>query len=137
MADQDRFKVNTSDYLGFDYKEFQQEMYSLALSNPSAYQLQRKNVIRQFKVGAVGGLYEVFFNLLSKGEVDDNPVFADVNNVRLTPHYPAQDVSAFALKAARQMEIVIDEAIELLIPHDFNHLAEKRLGDKASTRFIQ
>ena len=43
------FKVNTDNYLGFEFSQFQTDMYSLALSDPKSYFLMRKTVLESIK----------------------------------------------------------------------------------------
>ena len=68
MSATDRFYIETSDFLGFKYEQFRNELYALALSKPSDYFKLRKEVLETVKNQAIQDMYKQFYNLLSKGQ---------------------------------------------------------------------
>ena len=108
-----------SDYLGFKYEEYKNDLYALALAKPSDYFKLRKVVIDKVKTQAIGNIYKSFFNILSKGTdvLDAQVIFIDT--VATAPSYPAQEVSKMALKAARTLDDILNEVIEVILPSDF------------------
>ena len=43
------FQVDTSDYLGFQYEEYLNELMSIAVSKPSDYYKMRSETLKQLK----------------------------------------------------------------------------------------
>ena len=130
----DRFKIETDDFLGYKFEEFKNDQYSTALATPSVYFTLRKEVLKQVKNDAVSEMYITFYNLLSKGKAKDG---SDIGTTKVLepPCYPQQLVSKFALKAAATMEKIIDEALDIILPIDIKHLATKRIEDQSKQNF--
>ena len=127
MTDQ-RFQVDTSDYLGFKYEQYKNDLYAMALSKPSDYFALRKKVIEAVKTQAVGDIYKSFFNILSKGLDKEG----QTNLIRnMEPCYPQQEVSKIALKASKTLNSILDEVIEIILPQNFKDLANQRLVQKS------
>lgn len=129
----ERFSINPSDYLGFDYEAYRNDLYALALSKPSEYFDLRKSVIKKVKTEAVGDLYKSFFNILSKGRDKDgrNEIIKPATGPAMIPCYPQQEVSKISLKAARTLDDILNEVIEIILPQDFKDLANDRAIKKS------
>ena len=127
----DRFVIDTEDFLGLKYEAFRNELYALALSTPADYMKLRKEVLAVVKNQSIKDIYTQFYNLLSKGE--------DLNGTQIStlppPGYPAQMVSKFALKSARTLDTILEEAIEIILPLNFKELSTKRLEDQSKQNF--
>ena len=127
----DRFVIDTEDFLGLKYEAFRNELYALALSTPADYMKLRKEVLATVKNQSIKDIYTQFYNLLSKGE--------DINGAQIStlppPGYPAQLVSKFALKCARTLDSILEEAIEIVLPLNFKELSTKRLEDQSKQNF--
>ena len=127
----DRFVIDTEDFLGLKYEQYKNELYSLALSTPADYMKLRKETLAVVKNQSIKDIYTQFYNLLSKGE--------DINGAQIStlppPSYPAQMVSKFALKAARTLDTILEEAIEIILPLNFKELSTKRLEDQSKQNF--
>ena len=125
-----RFEVDTNDYLGFKYEEYRNEMYALALSKPSDYFKLRKDVLGKVKNEAIKDIYSSFFNVLSLGRDRAGRVPIVVSGgLEYQPGYPQQEVSKIALKAARTLDSLLDEVINIILPADFKKLASSRLEE--------
>jgi len=127
----ERFQIDTSDFLGLNYESYKNDLYALALATPSEYMKLRKETLAVVKNQCIKDIYTQFYNLLSKGE--------DLNGVKIgnlpPPGYPAQMVSKFALKAARTLDTILEEAIEIILPLNFKELSTKRLEDQSKQNF--
>jgi hypothetical protein len=133
MADQTQnFMVDTSDFLGFKYAEYCNEIYGLALSEPTKYFALRKEVLKKAKTDAVGDLYKTFYNLLSKGQDKAGNAILDGRE----PGFPQQKVNEFALGAAATLDKIIQDAINIILPLDYKEMATERLAQKGGARGI-
>ena len=131
MSGADRFKIDTEDFLGLKYEAYKNELYAMALSTPSEYFKLRKSVLEVVKTQAIKDIYTQFYNLLSKGQDINGNTISDLAE----PGYPAQLVSKFSLKAASTLDKILEEAIEIILPIDFKHLATKRLEEQSKQNF--
>ena len=127
----DRFVIDTEDFLGLKYEAYKNDLYAMALSTPADYMKLRKETLAVVKNQCIKDIYTQFYNLLSKGE--------DLNGTQIgslpAPGYPAQMVSKFALKAARTLDGILEEAIEIILPLNFKELSTKRLEDQSKQNF--
>jgi hypothetical protein len=143
MADDFNFKINPADYLGSDYEAFKTDMLELAISKPSEYFNLRKTVLKRVKTQAVQDQYNIYYSLLTAGvafnavpgvdagkNIFDN-LAAGVSP--FTPKMPKQLVNEFALKAAKTIEAIADEAVEMLLPMNYRKIAEGREISKTAS----
>ena len=133
------FKVNTNDVLGFDYEAYIADVRALALSEPSKYFALRKIVMEKVRRDAVGSIYETFFNVLTSGtDKDGQPITGfNINGSRARPCYPSDKVSAFAQEAAKHMTQFCNECVDIILPDDFEKLAERKLNIKGKANTIE
>ena len=128
------FKVDTSDYLGFKYEQYRDDLYALALAKPSEYFKLRKVVIDKVKTQAIGNIYKSFYNILSQGtDAGDQPIII-IDEKPVAPSFPAQEVSKMALKAARTLDDILNEVINVILPSDFKQLANSRAVQKSEQK---
>ena len=127
----DRFVIDTTDFLGIAYESYKNDLYALALSTPADYMKLRKETLATVKNQPIKDIYTQFYNLLSKGQ--------DLNGGAIStlpePGYPAQMVSKFALKAARTLDSILEEAIDIIFPLNFYELSTKILEDQSKQNF--
>ena len=64
------FQVDTSDYLGFQYEEYLNEVMAIAMSTPAVYYKMRADTLKALKQVVVKQVYESYFNLLTLGEIN-------------------------------------------------------------------
>ena len=124
------FKLDTSNYLGIKYASFKDDMLALALANPSSYFLIRKTVLEKVKQAAVEQQFNIYYNLLSTGTDPGGKknLLADTEFAKFfVPCYPAQLTSQFALGAAKTIDRIAEEAVEILLPKDYKSLASDRM----------
>jgi hypothetical protein len=125
MAEQN-FKVNPDNYLSFQYDEYKNACYALAISKPEQYYALRSKVHTSVKREALTKLYETFYKVLSEGSGDILDATGGV-----APNYPNQKASDFALDACATMMPVIERVIEILLPMNGTETAQKRLAEVA------
>ena len=149
MADTDfNFKINPADYLGSDYEAFKTDMLELAISRPSDYFALRKVILKRVKTQAVQDQYNIYYSLLTAGLAFNNVVeggkivaekgknISDntpAGESSFTPKMPKQLVNEFALKAAKTIEAIADEAVEMLLPMNYRKIAEGREISKTAS----
>jgi len=121
------FKINPADYLGIAHEEFKTEILQLALTKPSEYFELRKRVLANVKKTAVQKQYYIYYRLLTNGSTEDDPDNGSIaNNEIFTPNIPKQKVNEFALKAAKVIDQIAEEAIEMILPMNYKKIAENR-----------
>ena len=131
------FALDTSDYLSINYSEFKDDMLALALSKPSEYFALRKSVLRNVKAKAIEAIYDQYYSLLTDGtDPEGTPLaegpFAD----QFKPNYPKQLVSQFALGAAKTVNKIAEDAIELILPRNLQSIANEKTAVKGKADVI-
>ena len=129
------FKIDTAQYLGQLYGLYRDEAFSLAIGNPSSYFQYRKRVVDYVKTKAIKNLYDVIYNVLVNGDETDangtpaNKPFGDDFNLSI-PNVPEARVNEIALSAAKTLDRILDEVLDLVCPLDYHTIASKRLEMK-------
>jgi hypothetical protein len=138
------FRLDPSDYLGHEHEQFKQTLMELALSEPKKYFELRKDVLRCVKTQAVNDVYATYYHMLTEGLNKDesnrllsNPggaVLASDSYIRggFRPNIPRQKVNEFALKAAKTLDAISEEAVEMILPADYRTIAENRQVQKTA-----
>ena len=133
------FKIDPSDYLSIDYETFRDDMLELALAKPAEYFQLRKAVLKAVKRQACINQYNIYYNLLTNGKQADGatsifsgldggaPAAADL----FKPKYPKQLVNQFALGAAKTIDKISEDAVELVLPRDYKSIANERTSTKS------
>ena len=144
MADRDfNFKIDPSDYRGIEHEEFRTNLLNLALTQPTAYNKLRMNVLKKVKKQAVESQYSIYYYLLTEGcsVADDGKTKSNHILSGLTdgsenyqgmfrPKVPRHIVNEFALKASATIDKVAEEAINMILPDDWKTIADQRLYTK-------
>jgi hypothetical protein len=137
------FKLNPSDYLGIDNESFKTNMLQLALTKPTQYFELRKAVLENVKRAAVQKQYAIYYWLLTTGNaarnngtdsgrsVIESPAahdfVDDATKDLFVPNLPKQKVNEFALKAAKTIDAIAEEAIEMILPMDYKKISDDRV----------
>jgi len=145
MSNPMNFRLNPSDYLGHEHEQFKQTLMELALSEPKKYFELRKDVLRCVKTQAVNDVYATYYHMLTEGLNKDesnrllsNPstgaVLASDDYIKgkFRPNIPRQKVNEFALKAAKTLDAISEEAVEMILPADYRTIAENRQVQKTA-----
>lgn len=147
MADDNNFRINTSDYLGISHSEYKNKLLQLSLTQADNYFKLREQVLKTVKENAIKQLYNTFYYAMTSGTKgttaangDWNPAeniaagaFANADTF-FVPNYPKQKVTEFALSAARTMDALCEECVEILMPINYQDLAVARLSRKGEAR---
>jgi hypothetical protein len=127
------FVLDTSDYLSINYSEFRDDMLAMALGKPAAYFELRKVVLKAVKAEAIKTVYTQYYNLLTVGkDAAGNKIGPDT----WIPNYPKQLVSQFALGAAKTMDKIAEDAIEILMPRNLQAIANEKTSIKGKADVI-
>ena len=59
MSEQN-FKVDTSDYMGFKYEEYLNELMAIAMSDPKKYYKMRVDTLKALKQGIITQVYTTY-----------------------------------------------------------------------------
>jgi len=131
------FKIDPSDYLSIDYETYRDDMLELALAQPAQYFQLRKAVLKAVKRQACINQYNIYYNLLTNGKQADGAtsIFADADVPTAAPlfkpKYPKQLVNQFALGAAKTIDKISEDAVELILPRDYKSIANERTSTKS------
>ena len=126
------FQVDTSDYLGFQYEEYLNELMSIAVSKPSEYYKMRSDTLKELKQVVVKTVYETYYNLLTKGVVNGKTPLNE-----LEPHYPAQKASQFSLGASKTINDILNSALDIILPPNHLDVAKLKLTQKGEAAKIE
>jgi hypothetical protein len=137
------FKLNPSDYLGIDNESFKTNMLQLALTKPTQYFELRKAVLENVKRAAVKQQYAIYYWLLTAGTFampdgtdseqsivdvpEEHGNVLDTTTALFVPNIPKQKVNEFALKAAKTIDAIAEEAIEMILPMDYKKISDDRV----------
>ena len=126
-----RFRLNVDDFLGYSYQEYRDTMYGIALSTPSDYTKIRREVMTAVKKDAVKDIYTTFYNILSLGtdKTNGTSIIKPASGPPLKPGYPEQKIADLSLKASRTLDALLNEVIQIILPANFEDLANKRSKD--------
>ena len=123
------FQVNTSDYLGFEYEEYLNKLMALAMSKPAAYYEIRSQTLAGLKKVVVESIYREYYELLTtRALIGSNPA--------LTPKYPQQKASQFALAASKTINEILNSALDIILPANHLDVAKLKLTERGNvTKF--
>ena len=123
------FQVNTSDYLGFEYEEYLNKLMALAMSKPAAYYEIRSQTLAALKKVVVENIYTEYYKLLTSQPLTGS-------NPALTPNYPQQKASQFALAASKTINEILNSALDIILPANHLDVAKLKLTERGNvTKF--
>ena len=140
------FKINTTNYLGIGHSTFKNKLLEIALTQPAQYFKIRENVLKNVKETAISKMYDTFYSVMTDGTIDkknaafdtENPIGGGINEDKVfIPQYPNQKVTEFALGAAKTLDSICDECIEIIMPMNYRDLAEARLARKGEANRLE
>jgi hypothetical protein len=140
MADDDKFRLNTDNVLGFGYQEYLSSIRGLAISQPGEYYKLRSELMKTIKRDAVGALYTSIFNALSLGrDAKENNIgrgSVQLGRGEYVPQYPSQKVNDLAIRIASVLGEELNKVVDLLMPDEFESIASKKLQIKGASNAI-
>jgi hypothetical protein len=99
--------------------------------------------LKRVKTQAVQDQYNIYYSLLTSGlaynsiSIGGTEVVPKAGNIAGNPAFepkmPKQLVNEFALKAAKTIEAIADEAVEMLLPMNYRKIAEGREISKTAS----
>ena len=132
MSAKQNFQVDTSDFLGFQYEEYLNELMSIAVSQPSKYYKMRSEVLKELKQIVITSVYDTYYNLLTTGEVNKKFPLDP-----LVPHYPQQKASQFGLGVSKTINDILNSALEIILPKNHLDVAKLKLTEKGEASKIE
>ena len=125
------FQVDTSDYLGFLYEEYLNNVMAMAMSKPAEYYDMRAKVLKDLKQVVITSVYKEYYELLTTKEL------GSFNGVNLVPHYPQQKASQFALAASKTINEILNSALDIILPANHLDVAKLKLTQKGEAAKIE
>ena len=126
------FQVDTSDYMGFKYEEYLNELMAIAMSTPSKYYEIRAATLKALKQGIITKIYETYYTLLTEGKINNINTLND-----LKPCYPQQKASQFSLAASKTINEILNSALEIILPANHLDVAKMKLTEKGNAAKIE
>ena len=126
------FEVDTSDYMGFKYEEYLNELMAIAMSEPKKYYKMRAETLRALKQGIITQIYTTYYNLLTTGKVG---LLAPLEG--LEPCYPQQKASQFSLAASKTINEILNSALDIILPANHLDVAKMKLTQKGEAGRIE
>jgi hypothetical protein len=133
MSSVSTFKVDPNDFLAHCYQDYLSEVYALALSKPTDYFTIRKNVVKAVKRDAIKGLYDTFFEVLTKGKVNGDTLIKNSNGEAIEPKYPEQDVNEVCLSAAATLDKICEDVVNIILPRNINDILSDKLSKQGKS----
>jgi len=131
------FQIDTSDYLGFQYEEYLNNLMAVAMSTPKIYYDMRANTLKELKQVVVKTVYDTYYNLLTKGTINGKNTLVDAAGNALTPHYPQQNASQFAISASKTINEILNKALDIILPSNHLDVAKLKLTQKGEASKIE
>ena len=110
-ADLTAVKRNPQDILGLQFSQYKQKVYSLSITNPTEYFATREKMEEILKRVLVTNMYDVIYNLLRYGIINDNGTETEVCIAKSKPNYPSNLVNDEAIKISATLNTIIDQII--------------------------
>jgi len=130
------FRVDAKNQLGLDFQKTRSKLLAIALSKPESYYTLRENVITAITESSVEQAYNSYWNLLTKGvynKVNEDGTSGGVGQLvwptdgkEFEPNLPESEVNKFALKVARAVQEIAEEAVDEILPMDIDSLAKRK-----------
>ena len=130
-ADPTAVKRNPQDILGLQFSQYKQKVYSLSVTNPAEYFKTREVMEETLKRVLVTNMYDVIYNLLRYGIINDNGTEREVCIDKCKPNYTSNLVNDEAIKISATLNSIIDNIIDIIHPSDYVALAMDKMRIKA------
>ena len=126
------FEVDTSDYMGFKYEEYLNELMAIAMSEPKKYYKMRSETLKELKQGIITQVYNTYYKLLTTGKVGPVDTLEG-----LEPCYPQQKASQFSLAASKTINEILNSALDIILPANHLDVAKMKLTQKGEAGRIE
>lgn len=125
------FKLDTSNYIGFKYEKYLNEMRSMALTEPTKYAKLRNEAIDKLSDAVSRDFYNRTYEILTNG------VYNGVTVSDTKPQYPGPKLAELALSHTQTIVDMMDEIVDLLFPEKFLATANAQLEFKRKANNIE
>jgi hypothetical protein len=129
------FKLDTSNYIGFEYKKYLTNARALALTEPTKYAKLRNVIISKLTDQLSKDWYNRTYEILSAGTLGGSDLGVTAEGLG-NPSYPAQELAKLALSHTQTIVDMMDEIVDLLIPEDYLATAIHQMERKRDTAGI-
>ncbi len=122
------FRVNPRNMLGLQAQNFKSKL-ALALAEPATYFQLRDNVYQSIVETNVEMSYNLYWDILTKGEVNETQITVEDkegNEFNFTPNLPELEVNTFALQVVEAVKDIAERAVERVMPMEYKDLAVRR-----------
>lgn len=130
MAQNQNFKLDTSNYIGFKYKKYLNDKRGMALTEPSKYAKLRNDLVDKLTDTLSKEWYDRTYEILTDGSLGG--VSLGIGK----PDYPSQELAKLALAHTKTIVEMMDEIVDLLVPEDYLSTAITQLDAKRKTAGI-
>ena len=134
MSQDQNFKLNTSNYIGFQYKTYLNQMKAVALTKPSDYAVMRNDIVTKLADELSKEWYDRTYEILTEGTLKGASLgLQNAEKKAIAPSYPAQELAKLALSHTQTIVDMMDEIVELLVPENYLSTAMSQLESKRTT----
>ena len=128
------FKVDPKNQLGLNFQKTRSQLLSLALSKPESYFKLRADCIEKITEASVEKIYDDYWNLLTDGKDPTGTQIQFPDGGAFSPNLPEATVNKFALKVASAVKDIAEEAIEEILPMEYQELAKNKQKELLKVR---
>lgn len=120
------FRIDPVNELGLDFQRTRSRALGIALSKPEDYYDLRQTMVSEIVEYLVENTYDAYYNLLTTGITPAGKALTyGAEDVPFNPNLPTSVVNKFALRSASAIKDIAEEAIDEILPVDYNALAER------------
>ena len=131
------FKLDTSNYIGFQYKTYLNQMKAVALTKPSDYAVMRNNIVNDLADKLSKDWYDRTYEILTEGKLNGASLgLKNAEGKAIEPSYPAQELAKLALSHSQTIVDMMDEIVDILVPENYLATAMHQLEAKRSLNGI-
>lgn len=130
------WKVDVGNYMGHKYEVYKNRLNGIALTKPSAYFDAQNTIIEELNQQIAEKVYDIFYNLLTAGKLPNGSALT-IDGQVLTPAWPSQAATTFALNASNEIDDIISKCVEIILPKDHLDIAKMKLQTKSKTLGIE
>ena len=121
------------DYLGINYESYCNSIYSLSLSQPTAYYAMRNLLLKDSNTELLEKTHSIIFKILRYGQL----VAGGQNYTNgQKPNYPSDLCNQISMSIAKSYQIEVKKIIQILLPPDYESLAKSSLSSKTLAQSI-
>ena len=124
MAAKQNFKLDTSDVLGFNYRNWISKQKAKAISKPQQYFEDRDKLMNAIKNSCITSTYDTLFDVLNEGTVNGG---GTTYNMDGHPKFPPQKINDILINICTSLAEDLEEVVDIVFPSDFERIADSRL----------